>query len=71
VASNNHCRIVTAWWDPNKIARVGGAMVPRHDPTDSLPAHRCGLGGKVVALCGIPATRQADKESRWNMQLAD
>jgi hypothetical protein len=61
-ASNNHCCIVTAWWDPVEIARFGGAMVPRHDPTDSLPARRCRLGGKVAALCF--GSRRRDKLTR-------
>ena len=43
---------VTTWWDPGDIVRAdgGGTMVPRQDPTNSLPTSRCGLGGKVVAL---------------------
>jgi hypothetical protein len=50
-ASDNHCRVATAWRDPCEIARVGGAVVPRQNPTNSLPIRRCGFGGKVVVLC--------------------
>jgi hypothetical protein len=37
----------------------GDTMVPRQDPTNSLPTGRRGIGGKVVAL--RVGSRQGDK----------
>jgi hypothetical protein len=46
---------------PGDIVRVdgGGTMVPRQNPTNSLPTSRCELGGKVVAL--HVGSRQCDE----------
>jgi hypothetical protein len=30
--------------------RAGGAVMPRWNPTNSLPIRRCGLKGKVAVL---------------------
>jgi hypothetical protein len=49
-ASDSHCRVATARRDLCEIARAGGAVVPRQNPTNSLPIRRCGLGGKVAEL---------------------
>ena len=46
-SSDNHCRVATARWDPNELARDKW----RNDPTNSLPIYWCGLGGKISMLC--------------------
>jgi hypothetical protein len=58
-ANDSHCRVVMAWWDPCEIARAGGAVVPRQNPTNSLPIHRFRLGGKVAVLRA--GSRRGDK----------
>jgi hypothetical protein len=47
-ASDNHCLVATMRWAPCEIARAGGVVVPRQNPTDSLPIRECKLGGKIV-----------------------
>jgi hypothetical protein len=47
-ASDKHCLVATTRWDPYEIARAGGVVVPRQNPTDNLPIRRCELGGKIV-----------------------
>jgi hypothetical protein len=42
-ASDTHCRVATARWDSNELAR-------RHGPTNNLPICCCGLGGKISTL---------------------
>jgi hypothetical protein len=49
-ASYSHCRVATARRDPCEIARAGGAVVPRQNPTNSLPIRGCGFGSKVAML---------------------
>ena len=49
--SGRHCRVAMVRRDPCEIARAGGTMVLRHNPTNSLPIRWCGLGGKLAMLC--------------------
>jgi hypothetical protein len=71
VVSDNNCCIAMMCGDPGDIVRAdgGGTMVPRQDPTNSLPTSRCGIRGKIVAL--RVGSRQcdeltSDEKTRWH-----
>jgi hypothetical protein len=49
--SGRHYRVATVRQDPCEIARAGGVVVLRQNPTNSLPICWCRLGGKLVVLC--------------------